>query len=81
MRTVSILIMLAPHFRPAPVLRAVRNHLECETLGGYEAAEEAVDQVQQSYDEIASLNEAEPALLPSSLPPTQNNLEVFLASA
>jgi selenocysteine lyase/cysteine desulfurase len=41
---------------PRPVLDAVIGHLELESrIGGYEAAERAVDRVEHTYDAIATL--------------------------
>jgi selenocysteine lyase/cysteine desulfurase len=46
---------------PEPVIRAVADHLELEAhLGGYEAAEERLDQTSRAYDAIAALVNAAP---------------------
>jgi len=42
--------------QPRPVIEAVRAHLQRETeVGGYEAADEAAEAVQQSYEAVARL--------------------------
>lgn len=41
---------------PTPVLDAVRDHIDLEArIGGYEAAAEARDAIERSYDEVAKL--------------------------
>ena len=41
---------------PEPVIRAIEDHLTLEAhIGGYEAAEERVEQINGGYEAIASL--------------------------
>ena len=55
---------------PEPVIRAIEDHLTLEAhVGGYEAAEERVEQINGGYEAIASLVRAAPrniAITPSS---------------
>jgi selenocysteine lyase/cysteine desulfurase len=55
---------------PEPVIRAIEEHLTLEAhIGGYEAAEERVEQTRKVYEAIASLLKAAPrniAIAPSS---------------
>src|SRR5690606_17571125 len=46
---------------PEPVVRAVREHLELEaTIGGYEAAAERADAIEEAYAHVAALLGTEP---------------------
>lgn len=46
---------------PAPVLTAVKQHLDLEaSIGGYEAAEQAVDKIENTYHAIARLLNCSP---------------------
>src|SRR5919109_3884339 len=46
---------------PRPVLDAVQDHLEREAqLGGYEAADAARAEIEQTYDDVARLIHARP---------------------
>lgn len=55
---------------PEPVIRAIEDHVTLEAhIGGYEAAEERVEQINGGYEAIASLVNAAPrniAIAPSS---------------
>jgi selenocysteine lyase/cysteine desulfurase len=55
---------------PAPVIRAIEDHLTLEAhIGGYEAAEERIPETDRVYDAIATLVKAAPrniAITPSS---------------
>lgn len=51
--------------QPAPVLEAVRQHLEHEAhSGGYEAAELASDELEDTYRAVAELLGAAPSEMP-----------------
>jgi selenocysteine lyase/cysteine desulfurase len=55
---------------PERVVRAIEDHITLEThIGGYEAAEERINETEKTYDSIASLVKAAPrniAIAPSS---------------